>query len=72
MLYSPMRPCFGCTKELLQAKVRAVFYIHDWVYPDPEMQQTYARLQDQFPEVVVRVDIEDADAEWAVTRLRKR
>src|SRR5690606_7326179 len=30
-LYSTMRPCFGCSKELLQAKIAKVCYLHDWV-----------------------------------------
>ena len=71
VLYCTMRPCFGCTKELLQAKIRSVHYIHDWIYPEPEMQQTYASLQEQFPHNIAQVEIEDSEAEWAVTRLRK-
>ncbi len=71
ILYCTMRPCFGCTKELLQAQIHSVFYIHDWIYPDPDMQQTYAALKEQFPDRVAQVDIEDSEAEWAVTRLRK-
>ncbi len=70
VLYCTMRPCFGCTKELLQAKITAVYYLHEWVYPDPEMQQTYNRLQAQFPDRVIRVDIDDPEAEWAVSTLR--
>jgi dCMP deaminase len=70
VLYSTMRPCFGCTKELLQAKIRAVYYLHEWVYPDPEMQQTYAKLQAQFSDAVLPVAIEDPEAVWAVSTLR--
>jgi deoxycytidylate deaminase len=33
IVYTTMRPCFGCTKELLQAKIRSVYYIHDWKHP---------------------------------------
>ena len=70
VLYCTMRPCFGCTKELLQAKIGSVYYIHDWVYPDADMQHTYTVLQQQFPHTIAQVEVEDADAEWAVTRLR--
>ena len=37
LMYSTMRPCFGCTKEMLQAKVRKVCYLHDWAHPDLEI-----------------------------------
>ncbi len=70
LLYSTMRPCFGCTKELLQAKITSVYYLHEWAYPDPEMQDTYSRLQEHFPAGVRRVDLEDAEAEWALSALR--
>ena len=70
VLYSTMRPCFGCTKELLQAGVRAVHYLHDWIYPDPQMQASYALLQSQFPDGVHDVEIEDARASWALSRMR--
>ena len=70
VLYSTMRPCFGCTKELLQAKITAVYYLHEWTYPDPEMQDTYARLQAQFPTGVRRAELEDPEAEWALSALR--
>lgn len=69
-LYSTMRPCFGCTKELLQAGIRRVYYLHEWQYPDPEMQEEYQRLQSHFPEGVHHLDIEDPDTRWAVSSLR--
>ncbi len=64
-LYSTMRPCFGCTKELLQAKVHAVYYLHDWAYPDTDMQREYLRLQQSFEGGVHPVPIEDPRADWA-------
>ncbi len=65
-MYTTMRPCFGCTKELLQAKVRKVVYLHDWVYPDPEKRAEYERLQALFPEGVYRLDVVDPDAHHTV------
>ena len=70
-LYSTMRPCFGCTKELLQAGIRSVYYLHEWEYPDPEMQTSYADLQSHFPEGIHQVQIEDEGADWAVSRRRE-
>lgn len=71
VLYSTMQPCFGCTKELLQAKVSTVYYLHEWAYPDREMQREYEHLQGHITNGVIRVDIDDEDAEWAVSNLRK-
>ena len=69
-LYSTMRPCFGCTKELLQAGIASVRYLHEWRYPDPTKQQEYERLQSQIPGGVIRVSLYDPDARWAVSSLR--
>ena len=71
VLYSTMRPCFGCTKELLQARVRAVNYLHEWSYPDSEMQEQYLLLQEQFPGGMKSVPIADDEAVWAVSSRRK-
>ncbi len=30
--YSTMRPCFDCTKSLFQAKVRGIYYLHEWAH----------------------------------------
>jgi len=72
VLYSTMQPCFGCTKEIIQAKISAVYYLHAWVYPDPTRQKSYEELLSYVPEGVGRVDVEDADAEWAVSNLRNK
>lgn len=58
ILYSTWRPCFGCTKEMLQAGVRGVRYGEDWD-PNPELKAEYDRLQSYFPEGVVKVDLPD-------------
>ena len=71
-LYSTMRPCFGCTKELLQARVNAVHYLHEWEYPDPEMQEQYIYLQDQFAGGMNQIPVEDDEAEWAVAKMRSK
>jgi dCMP deaminase len=69
-LYSTMRPCFGCSKELLQAGVRRVVYLHDWAHPDPTYQRAYLALQARFPDGVHHLDHPDPDADWA-TRHRR-
>jgi dCMP deaminase len=65
-VYSTMRPCFGCTKELLQAKVTAVYYLHDWNHPDPSHKAEYERLQAGFPGGIRRLEMEDQEADWAI------
>jgi dCMP deaminase len=72
VLYSTMRPCFGCTKELLQAKVKAVYFLHDWEHPDAAKQAEYQRLQARFPEGIKRLELEDPEAAWAVSVLREK
>lgn len=69
-MYTTMRPCFGCTKEMLQAHVAAVRYLHDWAHPDERTQAEYERLQARLPGGVHRLDIDDPDADWAVSRRR--
>jgi len=69
-LYSTMRPCFGCTKELLQAKVGSVYYLHGWAHPNAEHQAEYERLQSRFPGGIRQLELEDPDREWAITTRR--
>jgi dCMP deaminase len=72
LLYSTMRPCFGCTKELLQAKIVGVYYLHEWRYPDPSMQDEYERLQSYVLGGVRRVEIDDREADWAISGRREQ
>jgi dCMP deaminase len=71
-MYTTMRPCFGCTKELLQAGLAQVFYLHDWRCPDEAVQSAYEKLQNRIPRGLKRVDITDDEAEWAVSALREQ
>ena len=70
VLYSTMRPCFGCTKELLQAKISAVYYLHDWSHPDDAKQAEYQRLQGRFQSGIRQLPTDDPDAEWALGKNR--
>lgn len=65
-MYTTTRPCFGCTKELLQAKVEAVYYIHDWRHPDEKVWAEYQKLQNRIPRGLNRLDLADPKAEWAL------
>ena len=67
VLYTTMRPCFGCTKELLQAKIRKVLYLHDWTSLDAKKKAEYERLQARFPDGIHPLKISDPDEAWAVS-----
>ena len=69
-VYTTMRPCFGCTKEMLQAGVREVYYLHDWVHPDPDKQSEYQRLQGRFAGGIRKLEMDDPRAAWAITTRR--
>ena len=75
-IYTTMQPCFGCAKELVQAHVEKVVYLHPWVPTDvdPEMDQMkkaeYKKITAQTG--IRQLLIEDPRAEWAVTALRAK
>lgn len=65
VVYSTLRPCFDCTKAMLQAKVHTIYYIHDWQHPIGSLQDQYLLAQDKLPGGVRRIDIVDPEADWA-------
>jgi dCMP deaminase len=68
--YTTTRPCFGCTKELLQARVKEVRYLHDWNHPDATLRAMYESMQQSFADGCTIVAMEDPEKEWALSRLR--
>ena len=73
VIFSTLRPCFDCTKLMLQAKIRAVYYLHDLgKLDDAELQGQYELLQSKFIEGVYHVDFEDPRADWANAVLPKK
>jgi dCMP deaminase len=74
-VYTTMRPCFGCAKELLQANVRTIYYLHEWSpgpHEDPvkaeKQRSQYDKLMTRFPGGVHRLEMPDPDYEWAVSK----
>jgi len=55
---------------MLQAKVVAVYYLHDWSHPDPVHKAEYERLQTAFTGGIRRISVEDPEAAWAIGRQR--
>lgn len=43
ILYTTLRPCFGCVKETIQAGITEVVYAEDFRYPD-ELERVYQDL----------------------------
>jgi dCMP deaminase len=69
-LYTTMQPCFSCMKEMLQAGIQRVFYLHEWKHPDAAYRAEYEKLQSRFLQGVRRLEMEDLDADWAVSTRR--
>lgn len=72
-VYTTMRPCFGCAKEMLQAQVHAVYYLHEWNHPNAktaEQRAEYEKLLLRFPEGVHALRMPDRQHKWAVSSKR--
>jgi dCMP deaminase len=69
-LYTTMQPCFSCMKEMLQAGIERVFYLHEWKHPDAAYRAEYHKLQERFSGGVLPLEMDDPDATWAVSTRR--
>jgi dCMP deaminase len=66
-VYSTTQPCFGCLKEMLQAKIRQVYYLHPWIAQrDPPQERQYKRLMEEFEYGVSKLEVEDPRKDWAM------
>ena len=66
-VYTTTQPCFGCLKEMLQAKISQVYYIHAWTSPrSAEQEEQYKRLMEEFEHGVFRIEMEDPRKTWAL------
>jgi dCMP deaminase len=75
VMYTTLRPCFGCAKEMLQANVHSIYFLHDWnpsAHDDPvkteQQKAQYDRLMTRFPGGVHKLDMLDPDYAWAVSK----
>jgi len=68
VVYSTLRPCFDCTKAMLQARVVSIRYLHNWQHPIGELQDQYELLQNTLRGGVHQVEMPDPDADWANAR----
>lgn len=74
-LYTTMQPCFGCAKEIAQAKISEVVFLHPWVPTDvdPDMDR-YKKAE--YEKIIARLKVRqlqlvDPRESWAV-RTRRR
>ncbi len=65
VVYSTLRPCFDCTKAMLQARVTSIRYLHNWQHPIGELREQYELLQNSLRGGVHPVELFDPDADWA-------
>lgn len=62
VIYSTMRPCFDCSKSLLQAKVQAVYYHEHWPPREEKgIAEQYELLQSYFRDGVHQVPMPDLE-----------
>jgi deoxycytidylate deaminase len=45
-LYTTWQPCFGCAKQMLQAKIQKIVLKNDFI---PFNERLYQEIQDEFP-----------------------
>jgi dCMP deaminase len=65
-LYTTLQPCFGCLKELLQANVHEVCYLHPW---ESRFGAQYDALVERIGRARFRrVEVPDEGAQWALGR----
>jgi len=64
LITTTVQPCFGCLKEMLQAGIRDVHYLHAWdpleAYGEPALAAQYAGLRSRF-DTFVQVGDPDRD-----------
>jgi len=72
IVYSTLRPCFDCSKAMLQAKVHTIYYIHDWQHPIDTLQEQYRLVQNKLRGGVRKVEVHDPDADWANGKIATR
>jgi dCMP deaminase len=66
VMYTTTEPCFGCLKEMLQAGISEVYYLHPWSSPrDENQQRQYQQLQNAIEHGVHQLNLADDREAWA-------
>ena len=67
-LYSTLRPCIGCLKELIQTNVLAIFYEQDLPYARVEMENVYKDLVAQSRVNLVQYSTEEVENSYRISK----
>lgn len=74
-LYTTMQPCFGCAKEIAQAKIGRVVYLHPWT-PSNADPATDLAMKAEYEKILAKIPVKqlhhfiDPVPNWAVTSRR--
>jgi dCMP deaminase len=66
LVYTTIQPCFGCLKEMVQARIEGVRYRHPWSHPDKSLRPQYDLLKAQFRLGVKQIFTPDPREAWAL------
>lgn len=69
VLYTTLKPCFNCLKEMVQAKIATIYYLHEWKHPDDTFQRQYDILENRISGGVKYFPLDDPEKEKAVSKL---
>jgi dCMP deaminase len=62
-LYTTMKPCFNCAKEVLQAGIAQVCYIHEWQPGDDRKRAEHDKIIGAI-KLIRKIDYPDPRPEW--------
>jgi len=66
LIYTTIQPCFGCLKEMVQARIEGVRYRHIWSHPDKSLRPQYDVLKAHFRQGVKQISTHDPREAWAL------
>jgi len=66
VIYTTIQPCFGCLKEMVQARIAGVRYRHPWSHPDKSLKPQYDILKIRFSQGVKQILTPDPREAWAL------
>lgn len=68
LIYTTIQPCFGCLKEMVQARIEGVRYRHNWSHPDKNLRPQYDVLKAHFRQGVKQILTPDPREGWALAK----
>lgn len=71
-MYTTTQPCFNCLKEIVQAGIKKIYYLHAWQPKEAEFVQQYKILSARIPEGLIQLKLDDPKREWALAQMEDR